>query len=129
MQTHSSNAEFLLALRKEYAEEVAACLNQVSVGLAGGGLAMLLYVASRMLCVNAVFDNCKFIIIIRGVGLLWLSAAMRSLRRVVLSLKNECAGIASKARNREQVARLKKELKYVSYKALSVVVLSVVGAA
>ncbi|KAG6547185.1 hypothetical protein Mapa_011437 [Marchantia paleacea] len=122
--SNSGTASFL-KMRKGLSNEILVVLNQGSVVLAGGGLAVVLHVAARMLSINSTFDRYKMFGLIRGAALIWLSAAMQKLRSVLILLPPECTTTDHK--NKKQLLSLQHQLKTLSFKALAVMVLSVVG--
>ncbi|BBN17387.1 hypothetical protein MPTK1_7g14110 [Marchantia polymorpha subsp. ruderalis] len=122
--SNSGIASFL-QMRKGLSNEILVVLNQGSVVLAGGGLAVVLHVAARMLSINSTFDRYKMFGLIRGAALIWLSAAMQKLRSVLILLPAECT--ITNHQNKKQLLSLQHQLKTLSFKALAVMVLSVVG--
>eukprot|EP00250_Pteridium_aquilinum_P007155 c16936_g1_i1 orf=175-1563(+) len=112
------------AIPKEKYAELLNVLNQIAVGLAGSGLAIVLFVASRMLSLNATLDSIKLLSLLRGVGLLWLSSALQKFSSVV-RLMAESGGKARPER-KEQLAKLREEVHSVTFKVCTIVMLSMV---
>ncbi|KAI5078214.1 hypothetical protein GOP47_0005885 [Adiantum capillus-veneris] len=102
------------AIPKEKYTELFGALNQLAVGLAGSGLALVLFVASRMLCLNATLDCIKLMSLLRGVGLLWLSSALQRFGSAV-KLMGEC-GEKARSERKEHLAMLRKEVHAVTFK-------------
>ncbi|XP_057841313.2 uncharacterized protein LOC131051005 isoform X3 [Cryptomeria japonica] len=111
----------VLQLKKINQKEFTMLLNQISVGLTGSGLGITLFVASRMLVVNA-FDSRRLMNIMFGIGLLWLSAGVQNLREVVLSITR--LSDKFKPKERKIVSRLKRELTSVFFKAFTLIAFS-----
>lgn len=109
---------------KEKYTEIFDVLNQIAVGLAGSGIAIMLFVASRMLCLNATLDSTKFMSLLRGVGLLWLSSAFQKFGSVV-GLMAEVSG-KGRPERKEHLAMLRKEVQSVTFKLCTMVMLSMV---
>lgn len=112
------------AIPKEKYAELFDVLNQIAIGLAGSGLAIMLFVASRMLCLNATLDSTKFMSLLRGVGLLWLSSALQKFGAVV-RLTAEFSG-KGRPERKEHLAMLRKEVHSVTFKVCTMVMLSMV---
>lgn len=112
------------AIPKEKYAELFDVLNQIAVGLAGSGLAIMLFVASRMLCLNATLDSTKFMSLLRGVGLLWLSSALQKFGAAV-RLTAEFSG-KGRPERKEHLAMLRKEVQSVTFKLCTMVMLSMV---
>lgn len=104
-------------------KEFTMLLNHISVGLTGSGLGITMFVASKMLAVNA-FDSRRLMNIMFGIGLLWLSAGVQNLREVVLSITRLSHKL--KPEERKIVSRLKRELTGVFFKALTLIAFSLV---
>lgn len=109
---------------KEKYAELLNVLNQIAVGLAGSGLALVLFVASRMLCLNATMDSTKLMYLLRGVGLLWLSSALQKFGSVVRHMADFCG--KSRPQRKEHLARFKEEVQAVAFKVCTLVMLSMV---
>lgn len=118
-----STASSVLELTKSSKEDLLMLLNQLAVALAGSGLGIMLYVAAKTFSVSALFDVRKLMNIVFGIGLIWLSAGVKSLRGAFYSV----AGINEKFRpkQRRNVAILKKELSHVFFKAFTLMAFSV----
>jgi hypothetical protein len=119
-----SGVTTFLNMRKNFGEELVA-VNHVAVGFAGAGLAVSLHVVARMLKVNSTFDASKLFGLIRGVALLVLSATMQSVRKVMLRLPAECTVFDSG--NKVDLLILQQRLRRLSFTAMTVMVLTVVG--
>lgn len=120
-----SGVASFLVMRKNFGGEMVAVFNQAVVGFAGAGLAMTLHVVARMLSVNSIFDSVKLFGLIRGLALLWLSAAMQSVKKVMLRLPAGCTVCDSK--NKTELLCLQQQLRSLSFTAMTVMVLTVVG--
>ncbi|KAJ7516853.1 hypothetical protein O6H91_21G001200 [Diphasiastrum complanatum] len=107
---------------KKACVEIADVLNQLSVGLAGSGLAIILFIASQMLKLNSAFDNGKFAALLRGFCFIWLSTAIQNVRTLIIKFSK-----GSSMPAKEQARRLHREMKNLSVKALTVTALSLVG--
>ncbi|MCO5603296.1 hypothetical protein L7F22_057445 [Adiantum nelumboides] len=112
------------AIPKEKYTELFGVLNHIAVGLAGSGIALVLFVASRMLCLNAALDTIKLMSLLRGVGLLWLSSALQRFGSAV-RLMSEC-GEKARSERKEHLAMLRKEMHSVAFKMCTLVMLSMV---
>lgn len=118
-----STASSVLDLTKSSKEELLMLLNQLAVALAGSGLGIMLYVAAKTFSVNALFDGRKIMNIVFGIGLVWLSAGVKSLRGAFYSVTGTNEKFRPK--KRQNVAILKKELSHVFFKAFTLMALSV----
>ncbi|KAJ7516748.1 hypothetical protein O6H91_22G069100 [Diphasiastrum complanatum] len=120
--TNTSPRDFKYKPVKKACLEISNVLNQLAVGLAGSGLAIMLFLASRMLKLNSTFDIGKVAALLRGVSLIWLSTAIQNVRTLIL--KFYCgSGIPAE----DQIRRLHREMKNLSVKALTVTALSIIG--
>lgn len=120
-----SGVASFLAMRKNFGGEMLVVFNQAAVGFAGVGVAVTLHVVARMLSVNTTFDSSKLFGLIRGVALLVLSAAMQSVRKVMLRLPAGCT--VSDSKDKTELLCLQQRLRQLSFIAMTVMVLTVVG--
>eukprot|EP01018_Ginkgo_biloba_P010937 Gb_03323 [translate_table: standard] len=120
--TNNSATSSVLELTKTRSKEFMTLLNQIAVALAGSGLATVLFVASKMLAVNALFDSSKFFNILFGFGLIWLSCAVQNLREVFLSLTEPQYTVRLK--ESQIVSKVKRELNGVTFKAFALMAFS-----
>ncbi|KAL2613812.1 hypothetical protein R1flu_025504 [Riccia fluitans] len=121
----NSGVANFLNMRKGLSNEILAVLNQGSVVLAGGGLAVVLHVAAKMLSLSSTFDRYQMFGLIRGAALIWLSASMQKLRAVLMFLPPGCT--IANYRDKKQLVNLQHQLRHLSFRAVAVFVLSVVG--
>ncbi|KAH9322750.1 hypothetical protein KI387_017389 [Taxus chinensis] len=115
----------VIQLKKSNQKELTVLLNQISVGLAGSGLGITLFAASKMLAVNACFDRRKLMNIMFGIGLLWLSAGVQNLREVVLSITE--ISDKFKLKERKIVSQMKRELTGVFFKTFTLIAFSMLS--
>lgn len=99
-------------LSRESLRELAGVVNQVAVGLAGVGVALMLFVSSRMLSINAAFDKHKMVSLAMGIGLLSMSLAMNRVADVVKCMAD--AYSRARAPRKEHLIRLQKELQGIA---------------
>lgn len=111
-------------LSRESLEELVAIMNQIAVGVAATGVALILFVVSRMLSVNATFDYNKIISTVGGLGLVSLSLAMKRVANVVKCMADACTRM--RLPQKEHLVRLEKELQGFAYKAFPLIALCLV---
>eukprot|EP00250_Pteridium_aquilinum_P003883 c14154_g1_i1 orf=270-1601(+) len=111
---------------RESLRELVGILNQAAVGLAGVGVTLLLFVASRMLCINAAFDKHRIASLAMGVGFFSLSFAVKRVSDVVMSLAD--AYSRSRDFKKQFIVSFQKELQYVALNALPLIVMCLMGA-
>lgn len=99
-------------LSRESLRELAGVINQVAVGLAGVGVALMLFVSSRMLSINAAFDKHKMVSLAMGIGILSMSLAMNRVAEVVKCMAD--AYSRARAPRKEHLIRLQKELQGIA---------------
>lgn len=120
----SKAASNFQAIPKEIFQELFYISNQIAVGLAGGGLALVLFVASRMLSVNATLDSGKVMYLLRGIGLLWISSAVQKFGAAVRCMADVC--MEARAQRKEHMARFRKEVQAITFKAFTLLFLSAI---
>eukprot|EP00249_Psilotum_nudum_P016553 c25880_g1_i1 orf=576-2123(-) len=111
------------SMSRESFEELLAIFSHVAAGLAGSGLALILFVSSRMLLRNAAFDSSKVTGLVRGIGLIWLSSAVQRFRDLVRHLSNDAY---TKFQRKELQAKLRTELQTLTFKAFTLIALSMI---
>ncbi|KAH7278467.1 hypothetical protein KP509_38G042600 [Ceratopteris richardii] len=112
------------AIPKKKYTELSGILNGIAVGLAGSGLALMLFVASRMLCLNATLDNIKMMSLLYGAGLIWLSSALQTFgsKFRFMAEREE----RTKSQRKKHFTMLKRELHSLMFKLCTMVMLLVV---
>lgn len=111
---------------RESLRELVGITNQAAVGLAGVGVTFLLFVASRMLCVNAALNKHRIASLAMGVGFLSLSFAMKRVSDVVICILDDFN--RSRASNKEYFINLRKELQCVALNTIPLLVMCFIGA-
>lgn len=111
---------------QESLRDLVGITNQAAVGLAGVGVTFLLFVASRMLCVNAALNKHRIASLAMGVGFLSLSLAMKRVSNVVICMADDYR--KSRASKKDYFIDLRKELQCVALNAIPLLVMCFIGA-
>ncbi|XP_020212505.1 uncharacterized protein LOC109797029 isoform X1 [Cajanus cajan] len=113
----------ILSLKKS-GPELPELLTQVSAGIAGTGLAVLLSVICNLACGRSTICASAFFNTGFGFGMVWLSGAVHKLRATIVSLSKNAGKLALK--EEEMMQKLDKSIRDIYYTAaalLAVVVL------
>ena len=112
----------ILSLKKS-GPELPELLTQVSVGIAGTGLAVLLSVICNVACGRVSFCASKLFNTGFGFGLVWLSGAVNKLRETVVSISKN--GGKPDLKDEEMIQKLENSIREIYFRAAAVLAVAV----
>ncbi|KAI5599436.1 hypothetical protein BDE02_02G196000 [Populus trichocarpa] len=107
----------VLSLRKS-GPELPLLLNQLSVGIAGTGLALLFSVICKVACRRVPFSACKLFCTGIGFGLVWLSWAVNKLKDTVVYISKHASKVGLK--DKEIIRIVDKSFHDIYFRAVTV---------
>ncbi|KAJ7008457.1 hypothetical protein NC653_007201 [Populus alba x Populus x berolinensis] len=106
-----------LSLKKS-GPELPLLLNQLSVGIAGTGLALLFSVICKVACRRAPFSACRLFCTGIGFGLVWLSWAVNKLKDTVVYVSKHASKVGLK--DKEIIRIVDKSFHDIYFRAVTV---------
>ncbi|KAL9397472.1 hypothetical protein Peur_011725 [Populus x canadensis] len=107
----------VLSLKKS-GPELPLLLNQLSVGIAGTGLALLFSVICKVACRRVPFSACKLFCTGIGFGLVWLSWAVNKLKDMVVYISKHASKVGLK--DKEIIRIVDKSFHDIYFRAVTV---------
>lgn len=111
---------------KKCGPELPELLTQISAGIAGTGLAVLLSVISKLACGKILFSASSLFNTGLGFGFIWVSWAVSKLRTTIVSISKSAGKLGLK--EEEMIQKLDKSIRDIYFSSaalLAVAVLSI----